>query len=425
VTVLSIVEHAEISVGEAFSAEPADPTIGHRHAWLIERLNRRLEDRGSPAPFELGYRSVKARHYCGVIALGPDAIEILPKIDSAESGGSATEARVRLLTMLAVARRLPLHPADVARMARGGDSLLEIFLCLFAAQALTVIRSGLVHRYERMEDELRVVRGKISHALQATSNAARPDRIWCAFDEFTPDNGLNRAIKAAAVRGISVGALSSTQSALREVVYSLEGVSDVAPRVDEFRAFPRDRLTRSYREVVDLAGSILFGPTPDVVSGRESHVALLFDMNKLFEEFIGRLILDLTSEGHLEISLQGPRRWLGTENEKIDRFLLRPDVVLAQHGVPVGVIDTKWKRLPDEDPASQVSEADAYQMLAYMTSYKTSSGALLYPWSGESDVLSVKSEIMMEGKRLIIAGVNLRDMSLVPTQLEALIGAIC
>ena len=111
--------------------------------------------------------------------------------------------------------------------------------------------------------------------------------------------------------------------------------------------------------------------------------------------------------------------------QSLDRFLLRPDVVLAQHGVPVGVIDTKWKLLPDDDPAAQVSEADAYQMLAYMTSYKTGSGALLYPWSGESDVLSVKSEIMMEGKRLIIAGVNLRDMSLVPTQLEALIGAIC
>lgn len=422
-SVLSVSEHAEIAVGDSFSADPKDPRIGQRHASLIERLNRRHLDRGAPAPFELGFRSVRARQYCGVVALGGESIEILPKIDDRRQPDDKAQSRICLLSMLAVARKLPLHPIEVANLARTDAPLLEIFIRLFATSALAVIRNGLIHRYERFEHELRSVRGKMMLARQATRNAARPDRIWCAYDDFNPDNELNRAIKAAAARALRVSTMSATQGLLREVLYSVEEISDAVPQVERFRAIPRDRLSRGYLELLDMAGIILFGPEPDVVSGGESHVALLFDMNKLFEEFIGRQLIAAAQEPDLSISLQGPKRWLGADSKGDKYFQLKPDVVVSRNENPLAVLDTKWKLLGAEDPISDIAPADVYQMLAYMTRYEVSTGVLLYPWRGNGDQNPVLASILMADKKLLVAGVDLHVIPGVPPQLSTVLSS--
>lgn len=422
-TVLCVPEHTDITIADRFSANPIQPSIGRRHAILVDRLNRKLKADGRVAPFELGYRSVRTRQYCGVLTIGHEAIEVLPKIDRLAGEETDTEARIRLLDMLAVTRRLPIHPVEASKIARCGEHLLEIFISLFASQSLALIRNGLVHRYESQHDELGVVRGKILHSRQLISNLAYPHRIWCAFDEFTPDNALNRVIKAAARRCLATTTVSSSQSTLREVLYSLDDVRNTFPQAIEFKSLPRERLSKPYREVLDFAGTILFGPMQDVVSGRDTHMALLFDMNLLYEQYIGCHLRKLASDSGIEVSLQGPRLWLGKEAGVVegDRFQLRPDAVLSVNGQVMAVLDTKWKVLEGQDPVGAVSEGDAYQMLAYMTRYNVDTAVLLYPWRLAARTGPVLSEIGICSKRLLIAGVNLHDLKAVPDQLRFIV----
>jgi 5-methylcytosine-specific restriction enzyme subunit McrC len=250
--------------------------------------------RNAPPPFDLGFRSVRSRQHCGVISLGREAIEVLPKIEVLGASESDVNARSRLLSMLAFTRRLPIHQAEAAGLAKQRHSLLEVFVRLFCTKAIALVRAGMIHRYERQDENLRVLRGKLMFPVHVAVNAARQDRVYCTFDEFTPDNAANQAIKAAARRSAAVITGASTQGMLRELVYSLDEISEVKPSVETYRAIPRERVTQAYRDVLDLTGMILFGPLPDVVSGESAQVALLFDMNKLFEEFIGRHMVRLS-----------------------------------------------------------------------------------------------------------------------------------
>lgn len=217
-------------------------------------------------------------------------------------------------------------------------------------------------------------------------------------------------------------AWQSQYGMLRELLYSLDEVSDCAVTIDEFRAIPKDRSTEAYHDVLKLAGMILFGPFPDVVSGHTNQVAFLFDMNRLFEEFVGRHMMRLAGPLKLEISLQEPARWLGREilAEGADEecFRLKPDITLRRGDEFVAVIDTKWKALQSAKPREDVSEADVYQMFAYMTRYGCEVGALLFPIHAGVDEDGVSSKIDVAGKTLVLAGLNLKDLETVPNQLE-------
>ena len=104
---------------------------------------------------------------------------------------------------------------------------------------------------------------------------------------------------------------------------------------------------------------------------------MLFEMNVLFEKFIGASLRVLGNR------LQRRNRRALMDAEGRDLFSLLPDFLI---GMPDGrrpiVLDTKWKELkPNDDPRKLgVKESYIYQMLAYVQAYGAERVILLYPW---------------------------------------------
>ncbi len=118
---------------------------------------------------------------------------------------------------------------------------------------------------------------------------------------------------------------------------------------------------------------------PDVRVGDASGSALLFNMERLFEEVLGRRIRRECRKlvgGQLHVELQKPQRHLGSS-----AFLLRPDITVQDDDEVVAILDAKWKQLVPSEPNADVSSADAYQMNAYASRYRCNRLALVYPAS--------------------------------------------
>jgi 5-methylcytosine-specific restriction enzyme subunit McrC len=98
-------------------------------------------------------------------------------------------------------------------------------------------------------------------------------------------------------------------------------------------------------------------------------------------------------------------------------------MTLRNPGGYVAVIDTKWKALSSDAPVRSVSEADVYQMLAYMTRYECATGMLLYPAASAVGRQGVISRVDLAGKRLVLAGIDLSEIGRVPERLESLLRA--
>ncbi|MBW6486185.1 MAG: McrC family protein [Syntrophobacterales bacterium] len=130
-----------------------------------------------------------------------------------------------------------------------------------------------------------------------------------------------------------------------------------------------------------LARLIILNYNPDVCGGREDVLAILFDMNTLFEHFVyvqlKRAEMKQTFR-RISFKAQVSRPFWSADNMQ---KAIRPDII-AQ--IDTGsnyervVMDTKWKIPGDGKPG----DADLQQMHAYNVQFGANRSFLLYPRVG-------------------------------------------
>ena len=303
----------------------------------------------------------------GVLSVPDVTVEILPKIEGEEDAG----VRQALTRMLAVAWGLPITDNEPALLATQHDSLLEVLIRLFSDRLLVAVRRGLPHRYRAREDDLAFLRGKLRVHRQITRHAIRADRLACEFEELSVDTPLNRVLKAAVNRLFGAARSTANLRKLMELRARFEFVGDSEnPSREPVRL---DRTNVAFHRLFRLARLLLGGDWQGTAMGGQEGFALLFPMNDLFEEFVGRSMRAVLAPRKVHLQHTG-RHALESGRERL--FALRPDIVVDDDIV----IDTKWKRLRTDKPTLGVEQADVYQMLAYARAYEARRLVLLYPW---------------------------------------------
>ena len=308
-------------------------------------------------------RGLKAQQVVGILTVPGITVEILPKVD-----GEDGAVRAALVQMLAVARGIRPASGDLAAMDTQRHDLLELLIQLFADRLLTAVRRGLPRRYVRHDEDLGVLRGALNVKRQFTALLTRPDLVACRFDELSEDTPLNRVFKAAATRLAGLTRSWGNHRRLMELLARLDSVADSASPLKEPAAL--DRTNTAFHDIHRLAVLFLRGDWQQTAAGRASGFSLLFPMNDLFEEFVGRSLQKALGAGR--VRLQHHKRAL----REPPHHLLIPDILVDKHSRPV-VLDTKWKRLR---PADGPNRADVSQMLVYGQAYRATRVVLLYPW---------------------------------------------
>lgn len=185
---------------------------------------------------------------------------------------------------------------------------------------------------------------------------------------------MNRVLKAAAAKLAGVTRSAANSRRLAELRARFEFVTDPP---DPLRETVRlDRTNRSFHELYRLALLLLREEWQSTAGGRTRGFALLFAMNDLFEEFVGRSVRRAAAPWRVHLqhrrhhTIDAPDRAL---------FALRPDIVVETPDGPL-VLDTKWKRLDPREETLAVDQSDVYQMLAYAHAYDAARLVLVYPW---------------------------------------------
>lgn len=342
---------------------------------------------------------IRACQVVGVLAVpGGPTLEILPKID-AEHGA----VRAALVRMLAVASGLQVADGELTAMDTQRYDLLEIFIRLFATRLLTVVRRGLPRRYLEHEEDLNLLRGRLNVTRQVTRFVGRPDRLACRFDERSENTPLNRVLKAAVSQVAGVTRSADTARRLAELAARLEFAGETtAPLREPVRL---DRSNVAFHELYGLARQFLAEEWQSTATGTTPGVTLLFPMNELFEEFIGRSVRRAVAPRRA--SLQD-RRHCAVDSVNGPLFALRPDIVVD---TPDGfvVLDTKWKRLNFGEQKLGIESSDIYQMTVYADAYRAERVVLVYPWHSGMDGppgIVRNWTIRGTGRRLDVAAVD-------------------
>lgn len=399
---------------------------------LLETLDRLNQNAGKEL-IRLERKGVRTTQYVGVIQAGGRTIQILPKIDcdpeadtEAVIGSTSYErasisAAQNFMHLLTHARRLKLHNQSLASLSTNRGTWLEMLTRLFAVELLTQLQQGFHQDYVRREDLLPYVRGRWNIARQFARQPNLTQGLDVSYDDYLPDNLLNQVFRLAVDRLQLITRDTQNRQMLADLESWLQSVRlPMQISSADLDQIHFNRLNERFLPAFELARLLLEGLTVKLLAGGQRAFAFVFDMDRLFEQFIAsflqtynRLILpeewrDLPievkggiSKKHLVLPMPQP------ENPM---FLLQPDILLglpSQHNL---IIDTKNKALPRSQSYRSVAESDAYQMLAYATQYHCRSILLLYPHTLGAEIFPPKM-LMIEQTpiRLFVATLNLHQ----------------
>jgi 5-methylcytosine-specific restriction enzyme subunit McrC len=364
-----------------------------------------------------GRTRVRTGQVVGVLASADVTLEILPKIDS-ENDDLSRESVVR---MLARTFDLPISDGEMVGVGHQQHDLLEILIRLFCKRLFDAIRGGLPRRYIAYEDDLNVVRGRLNFTRQFTRLLTTPQKLACRFDELSTDIPLNQIIKAAVNRLKRISRSADNSRHLFELVGAYSEVTDVPPNALRWEFATIDRTNKHWADLLRFARLLLGDRFQSTAVGADFGYSLLFEMNTLFEEFIGRSIRSAITQ---RVSLQYRSGHALFDDQGKKYFSTIPDIAI--HSDTDGldwVVDTKWKRLtgPIDDRRLGVAQSDVYQLMGYAQVHSCPRVMLLYPHHSAMGIAAGRvAEFNITGSqsKLVVATVDLTNIPSVPKQLE-------
>ncbi len=342
----------------------------------------------APSTDTVGSYTLTPSSYVGALNVGELAVVIRPKIPID-----------RVMFLIAYAMDPKNWRKESFELA--SHDVLEAIAMAFAQRTRQAIRRGLLQGYRRKEDALYTVRGRIRFGDQISRRFGIPLPIEVAFDEYTEDIEKNRLLKTAIHRlGHTLIHSPTTRRGLRRLrpAFAMVGLGSYRP--GPLPEVQYTRLDEHYRPAVELARLIIENTSLELFQGKVVGAAFLIDMNKVFEEFLYVALREA-------LGLPG-RQWKHEKSLTLDEaghISMKPDLSWWPSGTagngsqPIFVADAKYKKLEQRG----FEHADIYQMLAYCTAAKLSSGLLVYAGKGESSAHKIKHA----GKTIEVASLDL------------------
>lgn len=124
-----------------------------------------------------------------------------------------------------------------------------------------------------------------------------------------------------------------------------------------------------------MARLLLLNYHPDLSKGGNHVLALMFDMNLLWEKFVLVSLRKGFKTNDKSIRVRGQVSKYFWEPKEGARTSIRPDIVIDINASESVILDTKWKNLGGVNP----SPDDLRQMYVYHQYYKAQKVAIIYP----------------------------------------------
>lgn len=312
---------------------------------------------------------LQAQNYVGIIQTkSGDSLEILPKIhdnDNDNNEKAVENSKKILLRMLKTLKNHPFKNINIANLKSLNLPLLEIFISMFLDEVSKLIKIGIKSDYVELEDNLKFLKGKLKISEQIRKNIVHKERFYVCYQEFSTDRAENRLIKSALEFLYRRSKSSRNQRLIREYLFIFDEISSSSDINADFSRLKLNRQTKHYEQALLWGKIFLQNKSFSPYKGNEIAFALLFDMNKLFESYVGNFI----KKKRADVSLQHSEKHLVEEPKG---FRLRPDIFLEGEFIA----DTKWKIVKSKD---DISQADLYQLYAYGKKYDCGKLYLIYP----------------------------------------------
>lgn len=353
---IQVFEHQTLHYGRDYDSV----SFEEKHFVALTKLNEYHKNKY----FTVVHKGIKFSQYVGVVQIDDLCIEILPKSDNSTDDKKVWQGA--LIEMLRVTKKLNVDNVGQANVNKQSIHLLDIYFEWFLNELQLLIRQGLVKKYYKEKRNIKALKGKLEFAEHINKNLIHKERFFTSHQVYEKDHLVHQILGQALTIVEQMSNGSYLYSKCKTINLDFPEVKKIKATSSTFNSLPKNRKVVPYKTALEIARLIILNYAPNISSGKENMLALLFDMNSLWEEYILTRIKQVAKD---EIEVFGQKSkvfWNG--------ITIRPDIVI-QNGSNTYIIDTKWKNINGSKPSTD----DLRQMYVYNDYWKSTKAVLVYP----------------------------------------------
>ncbi|WP_298898197.1 restriction endonuclease [uncultured Psychroserpens sp.] len=367
----------------SFKGKWSNPKFNESHFQAFESYY--LDNPNTPF-FELIPNGVRFKHYVGVIQIGKTTIEVLPK------SGRVNDKDVWqgvLLDMLKTCHLLTAKNTGTALLRLKSNSLLHLYFELFLNEVEILIQRGLIKKYRRETGQSKALRGPIQFSKHISKNTIHKERFYINKSLYDKNHLIHQILNEAIKVVTNFTSEAIVLDKLNRVKALYPETENLNIKSSHFKKIPLSRKHIPYEKALLIAELLLLNYRPDIKSGGKDLIALMFDMNRLWEEYI---LQSLKKEGNKDFIVRGQKKKVFWNNK-----VIKPDIVLESrtNSGEYYIIDTKWKIVNDGKPGDD----DLKQMFAYNYRWNCNHSMLLYPSTSNQNSVSGEYFVAEDNKK--------------------------
>lgn len=276
-----------------------------------------------------------------------------------------------LINMLTTLKNFPFKKSQISSLQIAKMPLFEVFIAMFLDEFDSVYKKGLMRSYVSSEENRTFLKGKLLFNEHIKSNLIHKERFFTSSDEFVLDIAPNRLIKS------TLNFLKSKTSLNKfKIIKAMQMLDEVefSTNYEKDFSFKISRHFDYYENILSWCKIFLQNQSFAPYKGKNEAFALLFPMEKLFENYVAYMFK--LANPSKNIKTQSSGKYLISKNDE-KCFMLKPDLYIENKMI----LDTKWK-IPDDNEDEKkhgISQSDLYQMFAYANKYEIKEIYLIYP----------------------------------------------
>ena len=365
--------------------DTALPELAFNNLWDFILSNKADDDSDNVMSVHSrgGRKYIRTGRFVGTIQTRDgQVLEILPKIYKA-SGKQEDDKNVCRRVFLNMLR----HFSDTRSRSFQNASLqtqrnfpiLEIYIANYVSAVEELVLGGLKRSYNNVAENQSFLKGKIDISRHITKNVADKSRFAIRYNKYIENIPHNRILVSTLQKLLQDSHSVVNRSRISAVLGLLTDIPASSNIEADLKfALMKNRLYSSYELLMQWSSQFLTNKGFTNFSGNCVNQSLLFQAERLFENFIAFLFKKFAAtyrKSALGASAQNTRYYLVDRHNGSGMFRLRPDIVVESDKdssrYECIIIDTKWKAIDSQSPNRNylIDMKDMYQLYAYGQKY--------------------------------------------------------
>jgi 5-methylcytosine-specific restriction enzyme subunit McrC len=342
---------------------------------LFEALKNYAGDKELPY-YSITANGIKFKQFVGAIQIGRYCIEVLPKVDRIHEEESAHRILIEMLHQIGY---LKITSPTESNLKIKRNFILEAYFQMFLDESFQLIHNGLIKTYHSDEGNQNALKGNLLFSKNILKNNVHAERFFVRYTTYDREHPLNKVLYKTLKLISQIHINSEISERANNQLICFPELPDISVSEEFFERVVWNRKTEAYRKAITIARLLLLNYHPDLSHGKNHVLALMFDMNDIWEKWVtrGLVVASKRLEGNISIKPQTRKVfWTGSNGERVRQI---PDMIVEIDGKPWFILDTKWKLVQNRP-----GEDDIRQMFAYNKLFAAEQAYLIYPGSNKS-----------------------------------------